>query len=442
MSREDPMDRVDDLLERNFEVADGQLVIGGVAVDELAATYGTPFFVYDRALVDAQLDALRSALPVSFDLFYSIKANPNAAILGHFLAGGCGLEVASAGEFEQAIAAGCPAERIIFAGPGKTVEELELVVSAGIGEIHAESATEIDRLGEICERLDRTAHVALRVNPGEDVAGGAMRMGGTPSPFGIDEETMEAVLSRLLATESLVFAGIHLFAGTQILDHEVLAAQYRRGLEIGRRASALAGEPLAMIDFGGGLGIPYFPGEERLDTAKLRVSLDALFGDVAGEPAFAGTRFVVEPGRFLIGEAGVYVSRVNDIKVSRDKKFLIADGGMHHHLAASGNLGMVIKRNFPTAIATKLDVADRDTVDVVGPLCTPLDTLGRSVSLPTAAIGDLVAIFQAGAYARAASPLGFLSHRSPPEVWVDRGSHLLIRERGEPADYLRDQPAV
>lgn len=320
------------------------------------------------------------------------------------------------------------------------MDELELVVSSGIGEIHAESQTEIERLAEVCDRLDRSVHVALRVNPSEEVAGGAMRMGGTSSPFGIDEEALEEALARLLAHERLTFAGIHLFTGTQILDHEILATQYRRGIEIGRRASKQAALALRTVDFGGGLGVPYFPGEEALNLQGLGQELATLMAEIADDPAFAGTRFVLEPGRFLVGEAGVCVSRITDIKVSRDKKFLIMDGGMHHHLAASGNLGMVIKRNFPAAVATKLDVAERETVDIVGPLCTPLDTVGRSVALPPAEIGDLVAIFQSGAYARAASPLGFLSHRSPPEVWADDGAHTLIRRRGDSADYLLDQP--
>ncbi len=436
------MERVAELLERSFKLRDGVLVVGEAGIDELAATYGTPLFVYDRAVVDAQLRLLRDALPASFDLFYSIKANPNATILRHFITAGCGLEVASAGEFEQARASGSPTERIVFAGPGKTDEELELVAAAGIGEIHAESAAEVDRLAAICDRLDRTIAVALRVNPGTEAVGGAMRMGGAPSPFGVDEEALESVLERLLSTERLTFAGIHLYAGTQILDHEVLLAQYRHGLEIARRASAQAGHALATVDFGGGLGIPYFPSESQLDVARLGDGLTALSNGVVDDAAFAGTRFVLEPGRFLVGEAGIYVARITDIKVSRGKKFLITDGGMHHHLAASGNLGMLIKRNFPAAIVTKLAVAERETVDLVGPLCTPLDTIGRSVSLPPAEVGDLVAIFQSGAYARAASPLGFLSHLAPPEVWVDGGSHSLIRQRGETVDYLRDQPQL
>jgi diaminopimelate decarboxylase len=153
---------------------------------------------------------------------------------------------------------------------------------------------------------------------------------------------------------------------------------------------------------------------------------------------FALTRFMIEPGRFLVGEAGLYVARVNDIKTSRGKKYLILDGGMNHHLAASGNLGQVIKRNFPIAILNRFDLPPAETVDVVGPLCTPLDTLGRSVSLPVAQVGDLIGVFQSGAYARTSSPLGFLSHPTPPEVLVKHKSDLLIRSRQTPADFYED----
>ncbi|MFZ0636979.1 MAG: hypothetical protein WAM08_15770, partial [Candidatus Acidiferrales bacterium] len=213
-------------------------------------------------------------------------------------------------------------------------------------------------------------------------------------------------------------------------------------LEIARRVAKRTGRPLAMLDFGGGLGVPYFSHEHELDMEALRAGLAKLFADVERDSAFSGTKFMVEPGRYLVGEAGVYVARVTDIKISRGKKFLIGDGGMHHHLAASGNLGQTIKRNYPVAILNKLDAPATETVDVAGPLCTPLDVLARGVQLPPAEVGDLIGVFQSGAYARAASPLGFLSHPSPLEVWIEGGESRLIRRRGEYQDYLNDQPVA
>ena len=267
-------------------------------------------------------------------------------------------------------------------------------------------------------------------------------MGGRPAAFGVDEESLEEVLDLLLSLKNLDFRGMHLFTGTQILDFQILVNQYRKGLEIARRVAARLKRPLHTLDFGGGLGTPYFPHEEPLDTIQLKSALDILFKPLYDDPLFAGTQFMVEPGRYLVGEAGVYVCRVNDIKVSRGKKFLILDGGMHHHLAASGNLGQTIKRNYPVAVLNKLNEPAEETYDLAGPLCTPLDVLARGAKLPRIDVGDLIGVFQSGAYARSASPLGFLSHPSPPEVWVENGSHCLIRRRGEFGDYLRDQLPV
>lgn len=407
----------------------GELLIGDLTASSLAARHGTPFFVYDRDIVHRKYSALRAALPEPFSISYSMKANPNPAFLKFFLDRGCGVEVASAGELVQAMKAGCLTESILFAGPGKTEAELELAISERIGEIHAESEIEIERISVISKRLGVCTPVALRVNPNEDGQGGAMLMGGKSAPFGVDEEALEPLLHRVLRDPQLDFHGIHLFAGTQILDCDLLLAQYRNGLKIARRAAELVDRPLHTVDFGGGLGIPYFSGDSELDLLLLRKGLDELVAGIEKESCFEPTKFIIEPGRFLVGQAGVYIARINDIKVSRGKKYLILDGGMNHHLAASGNLGQVIKRNFPMAILNKLDDTATEAVDVVGPLCTPLDTLGRSVELPAAEVGDLIGIFQSGAYARSASPLGFLSHPTPPEVWIENGKDVLIQKR-------------
>src|SRR5262249_44498069 len=270
--------------------------------------------------------------------------------------------------------------------------------------------------------------------------GGAMRMGGKPAPFGIDEESLDIVLERIWAAPTLDFRGLHLFTGTQILDAAVLLSQYRKGLEIAHRVATRLQQPLQTLDFGGGLGIPYFANEQDLDIEALRQGLATLMAEMRGERLLTGTQLIVEPGRYLVGEAGVYVTRINDIKISRGKKFLIVDGGMHHHLAASGNLGQVIKRNFPVALLTKLDQNPTEVVDVVGPLCTPLDVLARDIALPVAEVGDLIGIFQSGAYARTASPLGFLSHLTPAEVLVDNSKTKLIRRRGTYDDLFTEYP--
>lgn len=407
----------------------GELLVGSLPISALADGYSTPLFVHDYRILEDKLAALAEALPGNFKIFYSMKANPNAFFLKFYMERNCGIEVASGGELDQALQAGCAPEQILFAGPGKTEAELAFAISLSIGEIHAESQLEIERIIRIARSRNKPVPIALRVNPCSDGLGGAMRMGGKSAPFGVDEENLEPILRRIREVPLLRFRGIHLFAGTQILDHKILLSQFRRGIQIATTIYVATGLPFHTVDFGGGLGIPYFPGDPELDLDGLRSDLNALMHSLSNMECFTHTKFVVEPGRFLVGDSGVYVVRVNDIKVSRGKKYIIVDGGMNHHLAASGNLGQVIKRNFPIAVLNKLNSPLTEKVDVVGPLCTPLDTLARSVDFPAVDVGDLVGIFQSGAYARSASPLGFLGHPAPPEVVVQNHRAHLIRKR-------------
>jgi diaminopimelate decarboxylase len=424
-------DQVADILKRNFAAEHGELLIGGVPVSQIVEQFGTPLYVYDGQVLARQLGELQAALPAKFELYYSVKANPNAAILKFFVEHGCGLEIASGGELTQALAAGCAAERILYAGPGKTVAELSLAIERGVGEIHLESLSEARRIAKLARENHRSVRVAVRVNPAAGIQGGGMRMGAKPSPFGVDEDQLDAVLDELKQETALDIAGIHLYVGTQILDAEILLGQYREALAIGKRAAARLGRPLRMIDLGGGLGIPYFAHEKRLDLQAVQAGLAHMAREAAADPALCEAKFVVEPGRFLVGECGVYVTRVVDVKRSRGKTFVVVDGGMHQHLAASGNLGQTIKRNFPLAVLNRLHAPATEAVDVVGPLCTPLDVLARNLALPDVSEGDLVGVLQSGAYARTASPLGFLSHPSPPEVLVAGGAVRLVRGRGE-----------
>jgi diaminopimelate decarboxylase len=425
------------VMARWFGQAAGELLVGGKRVSEIVADAGTPAFVYDRHVLERKWEMLRAALPDRFDVSYSVKANPNPTILELFVGLGAGLEVASGGEMLRALRAGCPAGRISFAGPGKTEAELELAVEQGVGEIHVESSREVARLASVARRRNVQVGVAVRVNPGAEMSGGAMRMGGKPAPFGIDEERLEGVVGQLLAEPAIALRGIHLYVGTQILDYRTLISQYRRGLEIARRVAGWCGRPLQTVDLGGGLGVPYFKNDSELDIASFGRDVRQLVATAASDAAaFDGTRFVLEPGRYLVAEAGIYVARVLDVKQSRGKKFIVLDGGMHHHLAASGNLGQVIKRNFPIAVVNKLERTEYEEVDVVGPLCTPLDVLGRGVSLPTVEAGDLVGVFQSGAYALSASPVRFLSRPAAAEVLVAGGAARLIRQRETDEDRL------
>ena len=431
------VDQLARVLNRYFRVQDDELLVGGIRISKLVETYGSPQFVYDKAIIFRKIQEVRSILTERFRLFYSIKANPNASILKCFLSEGCGLEVASAGELFQALAAGCSPDQIIFAGPGKTEEELGTAIEASIREIHVESIEEAKCINRLAKRHDRVSTIALRINP-VDSAGGAIRMGGKASPFGIDEEDLDQVIAEIQDCRHLKINGIHLFMGTQILDAEILISQYRRAVSIAKRVASRIG-PLETIDFGGGWGTPYFAHEQELDLDIVARGIASIDESLAADPLLANATAIVEPGRFLINEAGVYLSKITRVKRSRGKIFAVIDGGMHHHLAASGNLGQAIKRNYPLAIVNKLGQTRSVTTEVVGPLCTPLDTIGRGVQLPVAESQDLVGVFLSGAYARTSSPLGFLSHASPAEVMACDGKATLIRRRGAPQDYLRDQ---
>jgi diaminopimelate decarboxylase len=434
------MEMVREIISSRFARSADKLYIGGAAIDSLAHEFGTPLFVYDAGILDQNWNVLRAAFPPRFSISYSVKANPNPHILKIFVRRGAGLEIASAGELHLAVIAGCPASKVLFAGPGKSEAELELALSRGVGEIHIESLLEAERVSKISQRLGVDAPIALRINPNSAAQGGAMQMGGKPAPFGVDEERLDETLTQLLELDRLEFRGLHFYLGTQILDHQILARQYRHALGIVRRVAGKLARPLETVDFGGGFGIPYFPGERALDMEKLGHELAVLTREIDHDRGFDGTRFVVEPGRYLVGEAGVYVTRVNDVKFSRGKKYIIVDGGMNHHLAASGNLGQVIKRNFPVGAVNKLDKTSNEKVDIVGPLCTPLDVLARDIELPRLEVGDLIGVFQSGAYARTASPLHFLSYPGPVEVLVQNERAQLIRHRGGTDDLTRDIP--
>jgi diaminopimelate decarboxylase len=418
-----------ELIARWYGQNGGELLVGGKRVGEIVATTDTPAFVYDRGVLERKWKMLRAAAPERFDVLYSVKANPNPAILEHFVDMGAGLEVASGGEIRLGLRAGCAAGKVSFAGPGKTQAELELALELGVGEIHVESAREAERIASIARRRKTVAAVAVRVNPEGEASGGAMRMGGKSAPFGVDEEDLQGVVQRLLAEPAIALRGIHVYAGTQILDHQTLLSQYGHAIAIARRVADWCGRPIETVDLGGGLGVPYFASESELDVDSFGLGLRKLLSHLKGEAAFKATRFVLEPGRYLVAEAGIYVARVLEVKKSRGRKFVVLDGGMNHHLAASGNLGQVIKRNFPIAVLNKLDASDDEEVDVVGPLCTPLDVLGRGVPLPAVEEGDLVGVLQSGAYALTASPVNFLSRPAAAELLVSDGMVRVITRR-------------
>jgi diaminopimelate decarboxylase len=392
----------------------GRLSVGGVPVDRLAERVGsTPFFAYDRGLLTERVALLRATLPAEVKLSYAVKANPMPAVVQHLSGLVDGLDVASALEMRTALDTTVPPERISFAGPGKTDTELRQAVAAGV-TIEVESENETDRVIALGRSLGIRPRVAVRVNPDFSVKGSGMRLGGGPQQFGIDCERVPALLKELAQTD-VDFLGFHIFAGSQNLHAESLCEAQRRTVDLAIRLAGESPLPVRYLNLGGGFGIPYHDRDSPLDLGAIGANLAEL---VAG-PIRAGlpdARVAVELGRYIVGECGVYVTRVVDRKESRGKTYLVVDGGLHHQLAASGNFGQVIRRNYPIAVAGRIDDEPAETVTVVGCLCTPLDLLGDGVTLPPADVGDLVVLFQAGAYGLTASPTAFLGHPAPAEI--------------------------
>ena len=398
-----------------FDVVNDELVVGGIPLTRLAARVGqTPFYVYDRARMTERVALLRRHLPEEIHLHYAMKANPMPAVVQHMAGLVDGLDIASGGELRVALDTPMDPARISFAGPGKSESDIARAVAAGV-VLNLESETEMERAAQAGHRLGLRPKVAVRVNPDFELKSSGMKMGGGPKPFGVDAERVPAMLDRM-ATLDLDFQGFHIFTGSQNLKAASLQEAHQNTFELAFRLAQHAPAPLATLNIGGGFGVPYFPGELPLDLAAVGDNLQRLMPDVAKR--LPGTRVVIELGRYLVAEAGLYVCRVVDRKESRGQVFLVTDGGLHHHLAASGNFGQVIRKNYPVAIGNRVRGTEREQVSVVGPLCTPLDLLADQMELARADVGDLVAVFQSGAYGLTASPAAFLSHPGAVEVLV------------------------
>jgi diaminopimelate decarboxylase len=399
-----------------FPVEDDCLLVGGIPLTRLAQRVGsTPFYAYDRGLLSERVAHVRAHLPQTVELHFSMKANPMPALVQHMAGLVDGIDVASGGELKVALDTGMAPQRISFAGPGKSEAELTRAVAAG-AVVHAESERELRLLARIGGQLGIDPSLVLRINPDYELKGSGMRMGGGAKQFGIDAEDAPRLLN-LCAQLGLTVLGFHIFSGSQSLKAEAIIEAQAQTFNLARELAGHTRDPVRILNIGGGFGIPYFPGEAALDLAPIGEALGAALPGVQADLPVA--QVSIELGRYLVGEAGVYVARVIDRKVSRGQVFLVTDGGLHHHLAASGNFGQVIRKNYPVAIGNRMSASGaRETASVVGPLCTPLDLLAERMDLPPVEIGDLVVVFQSGAYGRSASPQGFLSHPEVPEVLV------------------------
>ena len=393
----------------------GMLLVGGDRAEALADVAGdTPLFAYDSTLLTARVAEWRAAMPAGVQLHYAMKANPYAPLLAFMARLVDGFDVASGGELKAALASGMPAGDISFAGPGKRDRELEATITAG-ATLNLESAGEAERALSIAEHLGLTPSLAVRINPDFDLKGSGMKMGGGAKPFGVDAAEVPALVRRLIDAGA-DWQGFHIFAGSQALDAAAIAETQAQTVALAARLANEIGETPPLVNLGGGMGVPYFPGDKPVDVAAVGAALGETLA--VRDPVLAKSHFAMELGRWLVAEAGVYLTRIVDRKTSHGETFLVTDGGLHHQLAASGNFGTVIRRNYPIAVAGRFGAEPAETVSVVGCLCTPLDRLGDQVALPRAEVGDLIAIFLAGAYGASASPATFLGQGPAREMLV------------------------
>lgn len=399
----------------DFKVLDGELAIGGKRASELVEEAGeTPLFVYSSEVIRSRIAGLREEFPEQVSIHYAVKANPYGPLLELLSGLVDGFDVASAGELHLVLSIGGDPARVSFAGPGKRDAEIGAAIAEGV-TLNIESDGEADRALAIAERLGVTPRLAIRVNPTFELRGSGMKMGGGAKPFGVDEDLV-APLARKIISSGAEWRGLHVFAGSQALDASAVIEAQRHTIDLAARLANEIGETLPALNLGGGFGIPYFAGDEALDIATVGAALGEKLAKLP--QALENTQFSLELGRYLVGEAGVYLTRIIDRKQSHGKTFLVTDGGLHHQLAASGNFGTVVRRNYPLAIANRFDSAPEEEANVVGCLCTPLDRLADEAQLPRAEIGDLVAVFCAGAYGASASPSAFLGHGPARELLV------------------------
>lgn len=399
----------------NFTRRGSELVAGGETVATLAEQYGTPLYIYAKRIILQKCQVLRDALPDNLKIYYALKANPNHDIIQLMAGLYDGFDVASAGEAERVIQAGIAPDRISFAGPGKTISELEYAIKQQIGGLSIESEQEFEHVRSICRQLGKNADVFVRVNPDFGLSRSGMKMGGGATQFGVDSERVPELLRAIQDAPLLNFKGIHVFSGSQNLSADELLRLFANILDYAVFLVEVTGIAIDKLNMGGGFGIPYFAHEQELDLLAVGQGLERLLRQYRAK--LKNTSFIIELGRFLVGECGVYLTRVLYRKISQGQVFLVTDGGMHHHLAASGNFGQsLVRRPMPLTVANRLG-GPVEKVHVVGPLCTPLDSFGF-VDLPEAQEGDLVAVLNSGAYGFSASPQLFLSHPAPKEIIV------------------------
>lgn len=388
--------------------------IYGRSLSDLSARVKTPFYLYSESVMLASLDAIESELFDGARIHYSVKANPNPAVIRSFV-GATSFEVSGRGEMERVSLAGAGASEIIFAGPGKGVEELRLAIDKNIGMINVESEIEFDRIVAIARSAPQERAIPISIRLSALDGSGS----GPPSKFGVDIRSIKRLTRRAIEESAVSFEGFHLFAGTQILSASVLIKTYRKFAAWSAELVADLKIPLRKLNFGGGFGIPFHATSTSIDIGAIGRALRSIYDSTRALKFCEDVEFILEPGRYLVGPAGVYVTRITDIKRSASKRIVITDGGLNHSLVP-----ITMNRSYPSYILNKLDRPCDSRVLVAGPLCSAADIFSREVSLALPEIGDYIGIFNSGAYGASASMVDFLSRERPAEILFDA--------RGEP----------
>ncbi|MCD1627362.1 type III PLP-dependent enzyme [Seohaeicola saemankumensis] len=379
--------------------------------------FGTPSYVYFSDLIDNRIASLNTNFGRWFALSYAMKCNPNPKLLNWLSSRIDYIDVSSGGEFHAAVKSGWDASRISFTGPAKTAQELEGAITAELGELVIESLREARLANSIAQSHGKVQNVLVRISPDRVPRGFGDHMAGRPSPFGIDIEEADAALHEIIALPNLALKGLHIYSGTQSLKPAAIAENWRIFIATFRDLCETHDLKPEKLIFGAGLGIPYHPGDLPLDISEIASDIGGDLDNLQSDPRFSNTKLVLELGRYLVGEAGFFVTRVVSIKESRGARIAICDGGMNAHLAASGHFGMVLRRAYN--MHRLGGGTDAEKVDIAGPLCTSIDRLGGNVMLPKLVEADLIVIHASGAYGPTASPTRFISHPDPREVWVD-----------------------
>ncbi|SEO47123.1 decarboxylase [Amycolatopsis saalfeldensis] len=393
---------------------------------ELAAKFGTPAYVYDLDVVAESRDQLFGLLPEGFQLYYALKANPHPEIARELRSGGCRAEISSTGELANALAAGFEPGEILYTGPGKTNGELEHAIATGVRTFSVESLSDLQHVGAAAEKHGVTVSCLLRVNTTQGSASSGIRMMGRPSQFGIDAETLPSLMPALKAVPGTRVVGAHFFTMSNAQDEDSLLSEYEFVLQSAAQLRREVGLPLEFLDIGGGFSSPYAVPGPRTDYPKLRAGLEVLLDLYLPEWRDGGIELACESGRYLSGSSGSLLAGVVNVKESRGQRFVILDAGINALGGLSG-----IGRLLPAAVGVEGE--EFQVGSLVGPLCTPGDSLAKAAKLPELSVGDVVTVPNVGAYGVTASLISFLGRPAPTEVVV-RGADVVSVSR---LDYQR-----